>query len=139
MKVRVWTASLALLLLAAQAVQGAAAVERTFNAPVDRVWSATEAVLKHLGWDVDKADRSIGFITTDSRRVDGDNYGVYENALRHRLRLVLKASGEGRTVVSVERTVFKRERILFVDKDEPVNDNSQTVEKAVLDAIGQAL
>jgi hypothetical protein len=139
MKVRVWTASLALLLLAAQAVQGAAAMERTFNAPVDRVWSATEAVLKHLGWDVDKADRSIGFITTDSRRVDGDNYGVYENALRHRLRLVLKASGEGRTVVSVERTVFKRERILFVDKDEPVNDNSQTVEKAVLDAIGQAL
>jgi uncharacterized protein YndB with AHSA1/START domain len=139
MKVRVWIASLALLLLAAQAVQGAAAVERTFNAPVDRVWSATEAVLKHLGWDVDKADRSIGFITTDSRRVDGDNYGVYENALRHRLRLVLKASGEGRTVVSVERTVFKRERILFVDKDEPVNDNSQTVEKAVLDAIGQAL
>jgi len=139
MKLRVWTASLALLLLAAQVVQGAAAVERTFNAPVDRVWTATESVLKHLGWDVDKADRNIGFITTESRRVDGDNYGVYENALRHRLRLVLKASGDSRTLVSVERTVFKRERILFVDKDEPVNDNSQTVEKGVLDAIGQAL
>ncbi|HEX2437910.1 MAG TPA: hypothetical protein VHT71_06330 [Methylomirabilota bacterium] len=139
MKVRMWTASLILLLLAAQAVQGAAAVERTFNAPVDRVWIATEAVLKHLGWDVDKADRSIGFITTDSRRVDGDNYGVYENALRHRLRLTVKAAGDSRTVVSVERSVFKRERILFVDKDEPVNDNSQNVEKAVLDAIGKAL
>ena len=139
MKVRVWTASLALLLLAAQVVQGAAAMERTFSAPVDRVWSATEAVLKHLGWDVDKADRSIGFITTDSRRVDGDNYGVYEKALRHRLRLTVKAAGDSRTVVGVERSVFKRERILFVDKDEPVNDNSQDVEKAVLDAIGKAL
>jgi uncharacterized lipoprotein len=139
MKVRVWAASLALLIAAATAADAAGTVERTFNAPVDRVWSTTEAVLKHLGWDVDKADRSIGFITTDSRRVDGDNFGVYEKALRHRLQLRLKASGEGRTVVSIERTVFKRERILFVDKDEPVTDGSQTVEKALLDAIGQAL
>jgi uncharacterized lipoprotein len=139
MKVRVWAASLALLIAAVTAADAAGTVERTFNAPVDRVWSTTEAVLKHLGWDVDKADRSIGFITTDSRRVDGDNFGVYEKAVRHRLRLHLKASGDGRTVVSIERTVFKRERILFVDKDEPVTDSSQTVEKALLDAIGQAL
>jgi hypothetical protein len=41
--------------------------------------------------------------------------------------------------VSVERTVFKRERILFVDKDEPVTDSSTTVEKALLDAIAKAL
>ncbi len=139
MKVRVWAASLALLIAAVTAADAAGTVERTFNAPVDRVWSTTEAVLKHLGWDVDKADRSIGFITTDSRRVDGDNFGVYEKAVRHRLRLHLKASGDGRTLVSIERTVFKRERILFVDKDEPVTDSSQTVEKALLDAIGQAL
>jgi uncharacterized lipoprotein len=139
MKVRGWAASLALLIAAVTAAAAAGTVERTFNAPVDRVWSTTEAVLKHLGWDVDKVDRSIGFITTDSRRVDGDNFGVYEKALRHRLRLHLKASGDSRTVVSIERTVFKRERILFVDKDEPVTDSSQTVEKALLDAIGQAL
>ena len=37
------------------------------------------------------------------------------------------------------RSVFKRERILFVDNDEPVNDPNQTVEKALLDAIGKAL
>ena len=71
--------------------------------------------------------------------MDGENYGVYEKGLRHRLRLHLKAAGEGSTIVSIERTVFKRERILFVDKDEPVNDPSQTVEKALLDAIGKAL
>jgi hypothetical protein len=140
MKVSLLTASLLLILAgvaAAQGVQGA--VERTYNAPMDRVWSATEAVLKHLGWDLDKTDRNFGFITTESRRVDGENYGVYEKALRHRLRLQVKAQGAERTTVSVERTLFKRERILFVDKDEPVMSPDQNVEKAVLDAIGKAL
>lgn len=137
MKVNVWALSLALLMATAAAAAGS--VERTFNAPVDRVWNTTEAVLKVLGWDVDKIDRGIGFITTDSRRIDGENYGVYEKGVRHRLRLHLKAAGEGRTTVSIERTVFKRERILFVDKDEPVTDTTQTVEQALLEAIGKAL
>jgi hypothetical protein len=114
-------------------------VERTFSAPMERVWGATEAVLKHQGWDIDKADRAFGLITTDSRRLDGENYGVYEKALRHRLRLQVKAAAENRTTVSIERAVFKRERILFVDKDEPITDPNQAVEKAVLDAIAKAL
>jgi hypothetical protein len=120
-------------------VTAAEPVEFTFNAPVDRVWDKTEAVLKILGWDIDKADRTIGFIVTESRRVDGENYGVYEKALRHRLRVNVRAAGNGRTTVSIERTVFKRERILFVDKDEPVTDTSRDTEKSVLDAIGKAL
>jgi hypothetical protein len=41
--------------------------------------------------------------------------------------------------VSVERSLFRRERILFVDKDEPVTAADQNVEKAVLEAIGKAL
>jgi len=138
MKTSLWAVSLALLITAATAGANGS-VERTFNAPVDRVWSTTESVLKVLGWDVDKAERGIGFITTDSRRIDGENYGVYEKGVRHRLRLHLKAAGEGRTTVSIERTVFKRERILFVDKDEPLTDTTQTVEKALLEAIGKAL
>jgi hypothetical protein len=138
MKASLWAVSLALMITAATAAANGV-VERTFNAPVDRVWSTTEAVLKVLGWDVDKMERGIGFITTDSRRIDGENYGVYEKGVRHRLRLQLKAAGEGRTTVSIERTVFKRERILFVDKDEPLTDTTQTVEKALLDAIGKAL
>jgi hypothetical protein len=129
---------LALVVLAATPA-AAAALERTFNAPADRVWTVTEAVLKHLGWDLDKTDRKIGFITTESRRLDGDNFGVYEKALRHRLRLHVKASGDKRTTVSIERSVFKRERILFVDKDEPVTDSETKVEQGVLDAIGKAL
>jgi hypothetical protein len=131
--------SLALVLLLAATAPAAGPMERTFNAPVDKVWSTTEAVLKVLGWDLDKVERGIGFITTDSRRVDGENYGVYEKGVRHRLRLHLKAVGDNRTTVSVERSVFKRERILFVDKDEPLTDTTQTVEKSVLDAIAKAL
>jgi hypothetical protein len=137
MKALAWALLAALLLIRPAAAAGP--LEFTYNAPVDRVWDKTEAVLRILGWDIDKSDRSIGFITTDSRRVDGENYGVYEKALRHRLRLNVRASGTNRTTVSVERTVFKRERILFVDKDEPINDPSHDVEKTVLDAIGKAL
>jgi hypothetical protein len=125
------------LMLAAPAA--ASPVEFTYNAPLDSVWDKTLAVLKILGWDIDKADRSIGFIVTESRRMDGDNFGVYEKALRHRLQLNVRKAGETRTTVSVERSVFKRERILFVDKDEPIVDRNTETEKAVLDAIGKAL
>ena len=128
-----------LALLLAVPAAAAGPVEFTYNAPVDRVWERTVAVLKVLGWDVDKADRSIGFIVTDSRRVDGDNYGVYEKALRHKLQLNIRRASDTRTTVSVERTVFKRERILFVDKDEPIEDKRTDVQKSILDAIGKSL
>ena len=125
------------LLLAVPA--GAAPVEFTYNAPVDAVWDKTVAVLKVLGWDVDKADRSIGFIVTDSRRVDGDNFGVYEKAVRHRLQVNVRRVSDTRTTVSIERSVFKRERILFVDTDEPLEDRRTEVQKSILDAIGKSL
>ena len=130
---------LALLLSAPAAAAGP--VELTFNAPVDRAWDKTLAVLKVLGWDIDKdkANRSVGLIVTDSRRVDGENYGVYEKALRHRLQLSVRRVSDTRTIVSIDRSVFKRERILFVDKDEPIEDARTDVQKSILDAIGKAL
>ncbi|HXG04712.1 MAG TPA: hypothetical protein VNO23_15020 [Candidatus Binatia bacterium] len=129
--------ALALLLLGAPAA--AEPVSRTFAAPADRVWAVAEAVLRHLGWDIDKVDRTIGFITTESRRLEGEDYGVYAKGTRHRLRLHIKAAGDQRTAVSIERTVFRRERILWMDRDEPVTATDQKVEQAVLDAIGKAL
>lgn len=132
-------AILAALVLAAGSVGAAEPVTRTFNAPVDRVWTVTEAVLKHLGWDVDEANQTIGLISTDSRRVEGEDYGVYAKGTRHRLRLQIKAMGDKRTAVTVQRELFKRERILFVDKDEPLTAADQNVERALLDAIGRAL
>ena len=134
---RVLRAVVLSVVLAVPAAAGA--MEFTYNAPVETVWDKTMAVLKVLGWDIDRADRSVGFITTDSRRMDGENYGVYEKGLRHRLRVNVRKAGETRTTVTIERTVFKRERILFVDKDEPIVDKSTETEKSLLDAIGKAL
>lgn len=135
------TCMLLLLVLAAldPPIARADAVTQNFAAPVDRVWMVTEAVLNQLGWKIDKADRTIGWITTESRWLDGQEYGVYAKGIRHRLRVMMRASGERATSVSVERTVFKRERILFVDNDSPLTVTDRDVEKALLAAIGKAL
>ncbi len=130
---------LALLVVAVAPAAGADPVTRTFSAPADRVWTVTEAVLKHLGWDIDKTDRAVGLISTDSRSVEGEDYGVYAKGTRHRLRLQIKAVGATQASVTVDRELFKRERILFVDKDEPLKATDQSVERALLDAIGRAL
>jgi hypothetical protein len=114
-------------------------VSQTFAAPVDKVWSVTEAVLKQFGWDIEKADRSIGWIETQSRRLEGEDYGVYAKGLRHRLRINIRSAGTERTTVGVERTVFKRERILWMDKDEPVATTDQNVEQKLLTDIGKSL
>jgi hypothetical protein len=132
----------ALLLVVALAPAAAAEpVAQTFNAPADRVWTVVEAVLKQLNWDIEKKDRTIGMITTDSRRVEGEDYGVYAKGLRHRLTFYVKAASDNRTTVTVERDVFKRERILWIDKDEPVAtvSTNRDVERSVLAAIAKAL
>jgi uncharacterized lipoprotein len=133
--------SVLLLMLALNAPATAAEpVAQTFNAPIDRVWTTVGAVLKQLGWDVDREDRSIGMITTDSRRLQGEDYGVYAKGLRHRLTLHVKAASENRTTVTIERDTFRRERILWIDKDEPANAGGGTeVQRSVLAAIAKAL
>jgi len=134
---------LALLALAVLAILpgSAGADERTraFQAPVDRVWTVTRSTLKSLGWDIDKEDRDVGWIRTDSRRVEGDNFGVYEKSLRHRLRITIKGRDGGRTEVTVERRLYKSERVLFVDKEEDVPLKDHDVEKRILDDIGRSL
>ena len=112
---------------------------REFQAPADRVWTVTVSTLKSLGWDIDKEDRNVGWITTDSRRLEGDNYGVYEKALRHRLRITVKGRDSGRTEVSIQRRLYKSERQVFVTKEEDVPAKDQIVEKEILDAIGRSL
>ena len=135
------TCALLLVLALVSAVPAAEPVAQTFNAPVDRVWTVVEAVLKQLGWEIDKKDRTIGMIGTDSRRVDGENYGVYARGRRDRLTLYVKAASDNRTTVTVERQMFKRERILWIDKDEPVATASDKgdVERSILAAIARAL
>jgi len=136
--VLVWFLLAFLVVGPAQAAEPAA---QTFAVPLERAWSVTEHVLKQLGWDVEKSDRTIGWITTESRWLEGDSeeYGVYAKGIRHRLTIQLKPSGDRRTSVSIERTLFKRERILWIDKDQPLMAQDQKVEKAVLAAIERSL
>jgi hypothetical protein len=115
------------------------APSRTFNAPMDRVWAVTESVLKSLGWEIDKSDRAVGWILTDSRGVEFKDYAVYGKGLRHKLRVALKAVGEGRTTVSVERELYTEERILWMTDRKPVTATDQTVETGLLDAIQKSL
>jgi hypothetical protein len=112
---------------------------RTFAAPPDRVFTVTRSVLESLGWDIDKEDRDVGWIVTDSRRLDGDNFGVYPKGGRHRLRVSVRRLDGGRSSVSVERRVYKEERILFVDKEEDIKTDDRSVEKRILDEIGRSL
>ena len=112
---------------------------RTFAAPPDRVFTVTRSVLESLGWDIDKEDRDVGWIVTDSRRLDGDNFGVYAKGVEHRLRVSVRRLDGGRSSVSVERRVYKEERILFVDKEEDIKTDDRSVEKRILDEIGRSL
>jgi hypothetical protein len=75
-------------LLAAVGVAVADDASRAFNVPADRVFTVTRSVLKSLGWDIDKEDRDVAWIVTDSRRLDGN-----------------------RRTMSVERRVYEEERI----------------------------
>jgi len=69
----------------------------------------------------------------------GEDYGVYAKGIRHRLTVIMKPAGDKRTSVAVERALFKRERILWMDKDEPVVAPDQKVEKDLIAAIERAL
>jgi len=136
-----WMTGLILTLVMLMGAAAAQTDERTriFSAPVDRVWTVTRSTLKGLGWDIDKEDREGGWIRTDSRRLEGEDYGVYAKGTRQRLRLVIKSLDPGRTQVTVERRVWKQERILWMDKEEDLQEPNQNAEKQVLDAIAAAI
>ena len=112
---------------------------RTFSAPADRVWTVARSTLESLGWKIDKEDRDVGWVVTKSRGVDHDDYGVYAKGTRHRLRVMVKGREGGKTEVTVERRLWKEERILWMDKEEELNTTDRTVEKQVLEAIGKGL
>ncbi len=132
---------LTLIMLMEAAPAAAQTDERTriFSAPVNRVWTVTRSTLKGLGWDIDKEDREVGWIRTDSRRLEGEDYGVYAKGTKQRLRLVIKSLDPDRTQVTVERRVWRQERILWMDKEEDLSEPNQNAEKEVLDAIAAAI
>src|SRR5262249_33840685 len=137
---RIGILGLVLGLVGGSIPSGAANVPtRTFNAPVDRAWTVTQSVLKSLGWEIAKADRDVGGMLTESRGDEFNDYAVSGKGLRHKLRITMKAAGEGRTTVSVERELYAEERILWMAERKPVAPTDQTVETGILDAIDRAL
>ena len=112
---------------------------RVFDAPVDRVWTVARSTLKSLGWDIDEEDRGVGWMRTDSRRLEGEDYGVYAKGVKHRLRVVVKGQDGGRTSVTVERHAWREERILWMDRSEDIAISDHAVEQQILDAIGRIL
>jgi len=112
---------------------------RTFEAPLDQVWTVTESVLKSLGWDIDTFDRAVGWILTDSRPIDFKEFAIYGKGLRQKVGLSLKAIGSSQTMVSVERDLYQEERILWMIERKAVDPTDQTVESGILDAIQHGL
>ena len=136
-----WTTWMGALLTVSLAAGTATADDRTrsFKAAPDRVWAVTKSTLVSLGWKVDSEDSNVGWIVTKSRGVDHEDFGVYAKGTKHRLRVVIKGERSGGTSVTIERRLWKEERILFVDKEEDIHTNDRTVENQLLDAIGRSL
>jgi hypothetical protein len=134
-----WTLCLGLGAVATVSAQPASSVSRTFSASIERVWTVTESVLQSLGWDVDKRDREVGWLLTDSRGVEFKDFAVYGEGTRHKLRVTLRRADGGATTVSVERQVWREERILWMTERKPLKATDTAVETALLDAIGRSL
>jgi len=112
---------------------------RVFDASVERLWTVTRSALRATGWDIEKEDKNAGLLLTDSRRLEGEDLAVYSSGVKHRLRVLLKAMPDGKTSVTIERRLWKEERILWMDKGRDLPTTDHTIETEILDAIGAAL
>jgi hypothetical protein len=114
-----------------------------FAAPGERVWGATLEVLKREGWGIDRTARPIGLITTKSQRLHGVIDLLVARSTRVRLRVEIEPIDGERTVVRIERELFLRERLGWVEHDEVVDDPlaapDHTIERALLTAIRKVL
>ena len=112
---------------------------RVFDASVERVWTVTRSALRATGWDIQKEDKNAGLILTDSRRLEGEDFAVYASGVKHRLRVLLKAMPDGKTSVTIERRLWKEERILWMEKGRDLPTTDHKIETEILDVIGAAL
>src|SRR5262245_9451024 len=134
----VWTACVVAMMVGSAPAQTDDRT-RVFDAGPERVLTVTRAALKSFGWDIEKEDRAEGWLRTDVRRMDGDDFGVYATGTKHRLRLVFKNLPDGRTSVTIERRVWKEERILWMDKRVDLSTTDHQLETEILDTIGSML
>jgi hypothetical protein len=132
-------AACAVLLMAAEAGAQVDDRIRVFDASLDRVWTVTRSTLRGLGWDIAKEDRAGGFMRTDTRRTEGDDFGVYAKGTKHMLEVRIKDLTDGKTAVTIEHRLWKEERILWIDRREDLPTADHELEREILDRIGAAL
>jgi hypothetical protein len=138
LRVTAWALAV-VLLLAAWALAQSDDRTRVFDAPLDRIWTVTRSTLRSLGWDIEKEDRAAGWLRTDSRRTEGEDFGVYATGVKHRLRVLFTNLPDGRTQVTIERRVWREERFLWMDKGKDLSASDHRMERDILDAIGATL
>ncbi len=130
---------LAVLLVAPLALAQTDERTRVFDASVDRVWTIARSALRASGWDVEKDDKAAGLIVTDARRLEGEDFTLYATGVKHRLRVVMKSLPDGKTSVTIERRVWKEERVLWMDRGHDLPTTDHKLESEILDAIGAGL
>ena len=129
----------AVLLVATAALAQTDERTRVFDASMDRVWTVARSALKGAGWAIEKDDKAAGLMLTDSRRLEGEDFTVYASGVTHRLRVVLRTLPDGKTSVTIERRVWKEERVLWMDRGRDLPTTDHKLESEILDAIGAAL
>jgi hypothetical protein len=135
-RIRVFVLAGSLAVAAAPAPADAAS--QTFAGSIDSVWITARSVLISEGWDIAEEDRRLGMIITEPRNVDYRNFGVYGEGTRHRLKLHLRPAGPGQTSVTVDRELFREQRILWTKERVPFpfKPANQNIESSLLETLG---
>ncbi len=115
-------------------------VTEIFEVPLDRAWDAAFAALDQQ-WGVDEFDRSIGVLVSKTHRLSDAGVWIVMRQLRVRLRMSVVPVTATQVRVSVQRELLRRERVLWMEKDERVHQDTAdaTYELAVMRAIAARL
>jgi len=115
-------------------------VTELFDVPVEQAWSAAFAALDQQ-WGVDEFDRAIGVLVSKTHRLSDAGVWIIMRQLRVRLRLSVLPVTASQVRVSVERELVRRKRVLWVERDERVQQTTAdaTYELAVMRDIAARL
>jgi len=115
-------------------------VTELFDVPVEQAWNAAFAALDGQ-WGVDEFDRAIGVLVSKTHRLSDAGVWIIMRQLRVRLRLSVLPVTASQVRVSVERELVRRKRVLWVERDERVQQTTAdaTYELAVMRDIAARL
>jgi hypothetical protein len=129
---------MALVLLAAGAILAPAAVHAaagTVAGDVGAAWKAARSALESDDWTIAEEDRAAGRIVTAPRNVDFRDFGLQARGTRERLIVTVRAAGAGLTSVTVDRELYREDRLLWDSVKHPIKPATEQVETAMLDSI----